>query len=88
MIPLDIRLKALLYPVTDYEKKYGDKNTVNEAKGEIVMGNMSPERWPSDHFIGKTFTGIWDKYDWIQIYLGKGYFKVISKIKEGPWTCQ
>jgi hypothetical protein len=83
MIPIDIQLKALLYPITDYKKKYDCSTTINVSKGEIDKPNMS--RFPEDTFIGRTFLGSdyvdgVEVSDYIKVYLGKGYFKCISRV--------
>jgi hypothetical protein len=82
-IPLPIRIKALGYPLINYQKNYGDQDpTVNYAKGEITKPNMS--RYPDRLWIGRRFLGQGQdergEYDTISIYLGGGYFKLISKV--------
>lgn len=87
MIPLDIRAKALFYPVVDYIKEYGE-DAGNVSTGEIIKSPNQPDRYPENIWIGRRFVGSRDGYDFIDVYLGKGYFKNISKCKESGWTCQ
>lgn len=68
------------YPVTTYED-----GTVNESDGEVVKMNFKEAR---DFPIGKQVVGSSDGYDFIWRHLGFGYYKITSKVKESPWTCQ
>jgi len=83
-VPLDIMLKALFYPVVNYKKEYDCDKTINLANGEITKPNEDPERYPDDVWIGSRFLGSYwnnEECDTIQVYLGKGYFKLISRVK-------
>jgi hypothetical protein len=76
-------IKGLKYPVIDYAKAYGRHDeTINYAKGELSKPNQS--RWPEKVYIGKRFLGSGKdengEYDTISIYLGDGWFKLISKV--------
>ena len=83
-IPLDISIKALFYPISDYKKLGYSGAAINVSKGEIRKTDNKPENWPDDVFIGKRFAhSSWDGEDChvIEVYLGRGYFKIISKTK-------
>lgn len=82
MKPTIVLFRSFLYPIINYPKKYPGDDTVNYAKGEITKPTMST--LPEDIWIGRRFLGDGrdDKgeYDTISIYLGLGYFKLISKV--------
>lgn len=84
MAPIDIFIRSLFYPVVDYALKYDGDKTVNEAKGELYKPNQS--RWPDSLYIGRQFVGSGrdDKgsFDTGAIYIGRGWFKLISKVYE------
>lgn len=85
-VPLWIKMRSWIYPIVNYQKEYPGSNTVNLARGEITMHNLSPERWVKDIWIGRRFvsSGRDEKgdYDAIEVYLGDGFFKLISKVYE------
>ena len=82
MAPVDIFLKSLLYPVVDYALKYPGTDTVNYAKGEIEKLNLA--NTPEDIYIGRRYLGDgrdeMGEYDTIYVYIGRGWFKLISKV--------
>lgn len=83
MTKLSAWIRGLRYPVINYKKEFGDQDrTINHAKGEILKPNQS--RWPQDAYIGTRFVGIGEDekgdFDEISIYLGGGWFKLISKV--------
>lgn len=73
--------KGLAHTTVDYAKEYDGDATVNHAKGELSKPNES--RWLEDIWIGSRFLGSGHdekgEYDTISIYLGGGWFKLISK---------
>lgn len=76
-------LYGLNFPVINYQRKYGeDEPTINHAKGELSKPNET--RWPEKVYIGTQFveSGKDDNGEWdsISIYLGNGWFKLISKV--------
>jgi hypothetical protein len=83
-IPLDILAISKLFPVINYQKRYGiDCETNNIAKGEIEKLNY-PEGLRNQLKVGeKVIRLTWDEkrieYDTTWIHLGKDYFKQISK---------
>lgn len=74
-------IRGLAYPVVDYQKKYPGSTTVNFAKGEIEKFKMAHP--PEDIWIGRKFLGDGrdekGEYDTIQIYIGSGWAKLVSK---------
>lgn len=76
------KILGLAYPVIRHPE---DPHFVNLAEGEIVKMGFSH---PSELRFGQQIVGSKDGFDWIWIYLGDNYCKVIGKFPESPWTCQ
>lgn len=78
--PLWVFLKGLLYPVVNYQVKYEDSETINYAAGELVRFKM---KRPGSTMVGRRFLGDGHdekgEFDTIHVYLGGGWFKLISK---------
>jgi len=75
-------IRGLVYSVIDYPKEYSGDKTVNYAKGELSKFKMSTP--PADIWIGRRYLGDGrdekGEYDTIHIYIGSGWFKLISKV--------
>jgi hypothetical protein len=75
-------IRGLLYPVIDYQREYKGDDTVNYAKGEVSKFKMANP--PKDIWIGCLYLGDGKdekgEYDTIHIYIGAGWFKLISKV--------
>lgn len=82
MIPFIVLIRSLKYKIVNYKTEYNDGKMSNYAKGELNKPNQ--DRWPDDLYIGTQFVGSGSDekgcYDTISIYLGHGYFKLISKV--------
>lgn len=74
-------IRGMAYPVTNYQKEYPGDKTINYAKGEIDKFKMTHP--PEDIWIGRKFLGTGQdekgEYDTIQIYIGSGWAKLVSK---------
>lgn len=76
-------IRGLRYPVINYQKKYGLSDvTINHAKGEIERFKMAD--YPSNIWIGRRYLQCKSdesgEYDSIHVYLGNGWYKLISKV--------
>jgi hypothetical protein len=83
MTKLSAWIKGLRFHVINYQEEYGKEDkTINHAKGELSKPNET--RWPHSSYIGTRFVGSGEdergEYDTISIYLGGGWFKLISKV--------
>lgn len=76
------QVRSLIYPVINYQKSYPGSDVINYSNGEIEQFKMA--QYPEDIWIGKRFLGDGrdskGEYDTIHVYLGGGWFKLISKV--------
>lgn len=55
----------------------------NVAKGELIKMNLK-----GDWDFNQQVVSNRDEFHWIYRYVGLGYWKVVGKWAEGPWSCQ
>lgn len=77
-------IAGLPYSLIKYPE---NPNFINLAKGEIVKMNFHKDCLEGLR-IGEQLVGLEGGYDWIWVYLGNSYAKVIMKVEESPWSCQ
>lgn len=81
-IPFHVSLMSKFINVIKFSD---DEKEVNEAKGEIIrMDFKDAHKYPFNYQVVGNNHG----YDWIWRHIAHNYWKVILKVKEGPWTCQ
>ncbi len=85
MIPLEIRLVSFTYSIIDYKKEYNEE-VDNLAKEEIEKINIKNSLWPGDRVLRQSLDKEGNEYDTIWVYLGRNYFKQISKTLDNR-TC-
>lgn len=79
MIPLHVQIVAKLIPVNTYP------DNTNESKGELEkMTFANSHKYPFNYQV----VGSKDGYSYIWRHVLHDYWKVVSKVKEGPFSCQ